>query len=397
MSTGDLVLPGNNGLKDQNLALRWVKNNIRYFGGNPDRITIFGQSAGGASTHFHTLSPLSRDLISGAIIQSGTALAPWAITLKPLDNAKRLANYLNCPTSSSEAIVECLKTVHSYEIVKQDTRFMEYSFHPMIPFKAVIEPEHEGAFLSEDPSEIIKLMKNAQIPLMTGLTTEDGAIGTAALYRDKGLEELNDNFAKVAPLLFCYDQATYNTTTASQEIRHFYFGDRKIDHKTKSKLTDAVTDTWFYAATDSLIKMHTEYGKHPVYFYVFGYQGYASYANAYKDVADHYNYGACHCDELLYLFAHAIFPTQTMKEEDKRTMDIMVALWTNFAKTGNPTPPEEMLLTVKWSPVGSKNYEHYFIDENANARMGENWEHDRLKFIRKIRFNSRWNKIRDEL
>ncbi|KAK5638330.1 hypothetical protein RI129_012625 [Pyrocoelia pectoralis] len=393
MSTGDLVVPGNNGLKDQNLALKWVKNNIRHFGGNPDRITIFGQSAGGASSHFHTLSPLSRDLISGAIIQSGTAFAPWAITLNPLDNAKKLANYLNCPTSSSEAIVECLKTVNAYEIVEQDTRFTEYSFHPVIPFKAVIEPEHEGAFLSEDPFEIVKSMKNAQIPLMTGITREDGALGAATLYRDKVIEELNNNFAEVAPLLFFYDQAT----TVSKEIRNFYFGDRKIDHKTKSELTDVFSDTWFYVATDSLITMHTEYGKHPVYFYLFGYQGYASYVNAYKDVSDHYNYGTCHSDELLYLFAHTIFPTHKMKEEDNRTMDIMVALWTNFAKTGNPTPPEDKLLNVKWNPVSSKNHEHYFIDKNGNVRMGENWELDRLKFIRKVKFNSRWNIIRDEL
>lgn len=63
LSTGDEVVPGNNGLKDQNLALRWVKKNIKHFGGNPDLITVFGQSAGGASAHYHMLSPLSRGLL----------------------------------------------------------------------------------------------------------------------------------------------------------------------------------------------------------------------------------------------------------------------------------------------------------------------------------------------
>jgi len=59
-STGDSVVSGNNGLKDQVQALKWVKRNIKYFGGNPENITISGMSAGGASVHFHMLSPLSR-------------------------------------------------------------------------------------------------------------------------------------------------------------------------------------------------------------------------------------------------------------------------------------------------------------------------------------------------
>ncbi|KDR15588.1 hypothetical protein L798_10533, partial [Zootermopsis nevadensis] len=53
-------IPGNNGMKDQVLALRWVQRNIEHFGGDPGRVTIFGESAGGASVHFHLLSPMSR-------------------------------------------------------------------------------------------------------------------------------------------------------------------------------------------------------------------------------------------------------------------------------------------------------------------------------------------------
>lgn len=59
LSTGDNVAPGNNGLKDQNAALKWIHHNIIQFGGNPASITIVGNSAGGASVHYHLLSPLS--------------------------------------------------------------------------------------------------------------------------------------------------------------------------------------------------------------------------------------------------------------------------------------------------------------------------------------------------
>lgn len=66
------------GLKDQQLALKWVNDNIHQFGGNKDLITIFGHSAGGASTHYQVLSPASKGLFKRAISMSGTAYNPWA-------------------------------------------------------------------------------------------------------------------------------------------------------------------------------------------------------------------------------------------------------------------------------------------------------------------------------
>merc|ERR1712180_553682 len=78
LTTGDEALPGNLGLMDQIKALEWIKENIGAFGGDSNRITIFGESAGSASVNFHMISPRSRGLFNRAVLQSGTAFTPGA-------------------------------------------------------------------------------------------------------------------------------------------------------------------------------------------------------------------------------------------------------------------------------------------------------------------------------
>jgi carboxylesterase 2 len=80
LSTGDQHAKGNWGYLDQVAALRWVQQNIVHFGGNPDRVTIFGESAGGTSVSSHVVSPMSQGLFHGAIMESGVAVLPDLIS-----------------------------------------------------------------------------------------------------------------------------------------------------------------------------------------------------------------------------------------------------------------------------------------------------------------------------
>lgn len=125
LSTGDDAAPGNAGLKDQVMALEWVRENIAKFGGDPQRVTAFGESAGGASVHFHMMSPLSKGLIHRGISQSGTALCSWAFSQsgETQRNSKKLAQSFGCPTQDSEMMVECLREITAHDIIDKDRIF----------------------------------------------------------------------------------------------------------------------------------------------------------------------------------------------------------------------------------------------------------------------------------
>lgn len=110
ISTGDSLAPGNLGLKDQVVALRWVQRNIAAFGGDRNAVTISGYSVGGLSTMLHMVSPMSKNLFHRAIVMSGSLLTaePYPTEQKRL--ARKQATLLNCPTNDTGAILTCLRS-----------------------------------------------------------------------------------------------------------------------------------------------------------------------------------------------------------------------------------------------------------------------------------------------
>jgi len=109
LSTGDSKAPGNLGLKDQVVALRWVQRNIAAFGGDPDSVTISGYSIGGFSVFLHMVSPMSKGLFHRAIMMSGsTTLEPYPT--EQLHLAKKQAELLDCPTDTTGSMLICLNS-----------------------------------------------------------------------------------------------------------------------------------------------------------------------------------------------------------------------------------------------------------------------------------------------
>lgn len=105
-------------MKDQVLALEWVRNNIVNFGGCPDRVTLFGTSSGSASVQYHVMSPMSQGLFSRAIMQSGSAVNPWAFTFNPKENAMALADKFGIKTTSTAEMVKKLAEIPTKDLVQ---------------------------------------------------------------------------------------------------------------------------------------------------------------------------------------------------------------------------------------------------------------------------------------
>ncbi|CAG9823970.1 unnamed protein product [Phaedon cochleariae] len=113
IGTEDLTCPGNVGLKDQVLALTWVQRNIAFFGGNPQNVTIFGESAGAASVAYHVQSDSSRGLFSAAILDSGTSLSPWALNRRARETAFAVGAALSIVTLDSENLINGLRKINA--------------------------------------------------------------------------------------------------------------------------------------------------------------------------------------------------------------------------------------------------------------------------------------------
>jgi cholinesterase len=174
-----LGVPGNAGMKDQVLALKFIKENIENFGGDPENITLFGHSAGGSCVSWHCMSNLSKGLFHRAIIMSGCTLNSWSSTPR-LGWAFRLASKLGYPGDEKNEIeiLKFLQSLTGEEIVKgqmQNLRKPEEMRTVDFPFAPCIEPFLTGnTFISQRPIELMKDAWSNSIPVMVGGTSFEG-------------------------------------------------------------------------------------------------------------------------------------------------------------------------------------------------------------------------------
>ena len=166
--------PGNQGLLDQNLALKWIYNNIQYFGGDNSKITICGESAGSVSVSLHLLSKLSTNLFNNAILESGSALADWAF-LEGVEAFKRNSEIIKsfgC-TGSVEKMIECARKVDSKTAIeKADEHFFNKATHGVAQFTFL--PVVDNYFLEDEPINLLNRGKFKKCPILLGANKDEG-------------------------------------------------------------------------------------------------------------------------------------------------------------------------------------------------------------------------------
>lgn len=172
-------VPGNAGLKDQNLALKWVKENIQFFGGDPNNITLTGHSAGAASVHFHLVSNMSKNLFNRAIIQSAAILSDWAVT--PRNRALRLAKILGWDESQGDGhdMVEFLRAQDHLKIAEGQEKILtpEEKLKLSLTFGPVIEPYMgKQCLIPVHPKDMCRRAWSRSLPIIIGGSSEEGLI-----------------------------------------------------------------------------------------------------------------------------------------------------------------------------------------------------------------------------
>lgn len=362
LSTGDKEAPGNNGLKDQVELLKWVKKNIESFGGDPNSVTLLGYSAGSAAALLHMVSPLSKGLFHRVIAMSGSSLGNWPVPKNQLNVAKKQAKLVGCPEDNAANIIKCLKTKPAQEIAETLPKFKEFANDPVMIWYPVIEGDFgQPRFLPDHPIKLIQSGQFTKVPLITGITADEfGQRAFTVLGKDSYLQELNNNFEKVAPIAFLYERDTDNSKTISKALKSFYLKDKPVDKSSLTGLAQLYADGIIGFGVNRAAKLIAEKSSEPVYYYRFSYQGRFSlfYTPESNNTAP---YGVVHADDLIYLFyVKKLFPLfeQTTPPE-VGMVNKLTTLWGNFAKTGNPIPqPNEKLDNVKWEPFNTKTQKY---------------------------------------
>ncbi|RZC33123.1 venom carboxylesterase-6-like [Asbolus verrucosus] len=321
LSTEDDVVPGNNGMKDQVLALKWVQKYITFFGGNPDSVTLTGVSSGACSVHLHYLSPMSDGLFHKGFSQSGTALNPFAIQDEPLMKAKLLGASLGCPTSSTHALVNCLKQRPFRHILTKVSLFHGYLFTPFSPFGPVIE-KGRNAFLHKNPYYLLAKGYIQDLPWLTSNTAHEGLFPAAYIYKD--LANVNEKWGEIAPFLLDYNYtlATLLWETTAKKIKKHYLGqNEEINEANFMKLVQMFSDRLFLVDAEYAVRLQGKVNKSPVYYYRFTYPG------------DHStNKTVAHGEDAQYFF-HNIFNRQPSCNE-LQMKELLVDMLINFVRTG---------------------------------------------------------------
>lgn len=291
---------GNYGMLDQIAALKWVQRNIGAFGGDPGRVTVAGQSAGGTSVCILMSSPLAKGLFHQVIAQSGGIF-------EPIEIAPRA--YLKNAEHEGESYLKSLG-VHSVAELRA------LPAHALIKGEAgqVSHPVVDSYFLPDSPYNLFAARKQNDVPILVGSNADEDRALLSNLDEIKAatfVADITKTWGALPPGLF--DAYPHTTDAEARKARLDFERDIRFGW-----------DMWSWA------RLQAAKGTNPVYYYHF------THKPPFPKGSVREGWGASHYAELWYMFDHLSQEPWKWTGADRKLADVMSSYWANFVKFGNP-------------------------------------------------------------
>lgn len=332
LNTADDTVAPDIGLRDQVLALQWVNNNIAQFGGDPDMITIAGESAGSSSVAQLMTSPLTEGLFKRAILESSGLKAPWSCLSHPKASTTALATKVNCTTQSSQQMVECLKS-RSWEelLMYQGTTWAPACSSGVIPFT---QEELDTSQLSSDVAKRL-----AKVDILIGVNSQEGSM-LFELFSMNNTDDqggVTQEFAdSMATLLLQMAGLTNDYIENLLPSVSFLYTDWTMPKNTLARsrqVIDLFGDDFFITSVIKYVHLHArvqvaaeEKGK--AYLYLLQHRPSWMSQSLWQQ-------GASHGDDLFFVFGNPMeYLSLNATADEVSLSQTIMTYWTNFVKTG---------------------------------------------------------------